>query len=129
MYVQNDFKGDFQTMRSLLSPFAQDRSELAIELPQVYVASRSKGDPNDLINLATLVGYLCASFKTFSLYRPHAWKGQVPKIVMQARIMKRLDDREKANVDLVPISTSHNTVDAVGIGLHHLGRLKDRLPR
>lgn len=132
-YVPNTPKGDFKTMRAALLPFGHDRPfisvELAIELPQVYVASRSKGDPNDLINLAMLVGYLAASFKNFSLYKPHAWKGQVPKDIMEDRITKRLDAKEQANLERVPKSLAHNMIDAIGIGLHHLGRLKDRLPK
>lgn len=97
---------------------------LAIELPQVYVRSRSKGDPNDLIALAGLVGALVRWFPGMSFtYLPHDWKGTVPKDIMNSRIMKHLSDDEKSKIEKSPKSLMHNTIDAIGIGLKHLHRL------
>lgn len=98
--------------------------QLAVELPQIYVASRSKGDPNDLIVLAGLVGALTSWFQgTVFLYQPHTWKGTVPKKIMCARILKHLKPEELIKIEKAPESLWHNTVDGVGVGLHHLKRL------
>jgi len=102
--------------------YAPDR--LAIELPQVYVRTRSKGDPNDLIQLAGLVGALTHWFHgmTFT-YLPHDWKKTVPKKIMEARILKRLSDEEKSKIQKAPTGMMHNVYDGIGIGLVHLKRL------
>ena len=106
--------------------------DLAIELPQVYTVSKSKGDPNDLINLAVVVGAFLERWSTRGrqhVYSPGRWKGQVPKLIMVERIQKRLRPDETASVDLPAKSLAHNVWDAVGIGLYHLDRLKDRAPK
>ena len=97
---------------------------LAIELPQIYVRSRSKGDPNDLIQLALVVGAFVQRFTgTVVMYKPHEWKGTVPKKIMIERILKRLSNDEKSRIQKAPNSLLHNTVDAIGIGLYHTKRL------
>lgn len=102
--------------------FTPDR--LALELPQVYVASRSKGDPNDLILLTGVVGALTYWFRGMTfLYLPHQWKGAVPKNIMNERILKRLSDEEREKIEKAPKSLLHNTIDGIGIGLHHTKRL------
>jgi hypothetical protein len=98
--------------------------QLAVEVPQVYIASRSKGDPNDLIQLALVVGAFEQWFSgAVFMYKPADWKGQVPKPIMEARILKRLSDDEKNKIEKAPKSLMHNTIDSCGIGLHHLKRL------
>lgn len=101
--------------------------QLAVEWPQVYVGSKQKGDPNDLIALAGVVAAVCTAFPTAGVtrYKPRDWKGQVPKEVIEARVNKRLSDAERAVLDGCgcPKSLRHNAVDAVGIGLHALARL------
>jgi len=102
--------------------YALDR--MAIELPQVYVRSRSKGDPNDLILLAGLVGALTHWFHGMTfMYHPHAWKGTVPKEIMTARILKRLSEEEQSKIEKSPKSLIHNVYDSCGLGMHHLKRL------
>ncbi len=98
---------------------------LAIELPQVYVASRSKGDPNDLIQLAAVVGGLCLAFEAAQqrVYLPAEWKGQAPKEVIHGRVDKRLNEDEAAAISCRRKGLLHNVKDAVGIGLVFLGRL------
>ena len=99
---------------------------LVIELPQIYRASRTKGDPNDLIDVALVVGQIMASFTDVTLIKPRAWKGTVKKEVMTARIESKLTDAEKALIPRLSISLRHNVVDAIGIGLFSLGRLKNK---
>lgn len=107
-----------------------DEQEYAIELPQVYDRSRSKGDPNDLIQIAAVVGEMSrfgAGQRT--IYRPREWKSTVKKEVMCRRVEGRLSVEERARVELPARSLQHNVWDAVGVGLHHLGRLGGKLPR
>jgi len=98
-------------------------SRLAVEWPRIYTAGKLQGDPNDL---AGLVGVDCALAGILSIpvkrYFPDEWKGQTPKDVMNARVLERLTEAEKTRITSPP-SLLHNVLDAIGIGLHDLGRL------
>jgi hypothetical protein len=104
-----------------------------LEVPQVYRFGKSKGDPDDLIQLAGVGGAvgaallkLPAPFKHVSTahgYYPREWKGQTPKEIMLERIEERLTAEEKASIQPCAPSLRHNIIDSVGIGLCHLGRL------
>lgn len=101
--------------------------EVAIERPQVYRQRFQKGDPNDLITLSLVAGAFAGSFipgAAVSEYKPREWKGQVPKPAMQKRIESRLSEEELSRVSWPAKSYRHNVWDAIGIGLHHVGRLK-----
>jgi hypothetical protein len=93
---------------------------LVIEVPQVYTRGRG-GDPNDLIDLACVVGAVMANFNgAIYTYRPAQWKGQVPKEVCHARARARLTPEEIAIVAAnCPPSLAHNVWDAVALGLAH----------
>lgn len=99
------------------------------ECPQVYTAGKAKGDPNDLIELAGVVGAVlgqadCDDIATVS---PREWKGTLDADVMTERIRERLTATEAERIDPdVPEHLQHNTLDAIGIGLHVLGRLAPR---
>lgn len=99
----------------------QGRYETVIELPQVYRASRSKGDPNDLIRLAVLVGRLQQLAEVrgseVTLVQPATWKGQVPKDVHHKRLMERLCREELEKLESLHKTYRHNALDAVGLGL------------
>jgi hypothetical protein len=43
--------------------------------------------------------------------------------VMNARVLGRLSEEELSKIEHVG-AKDHNTYDAIGIGLHHLGRLR-----
>ncbi len=110
---------------------------LVYEWPQWYAASKSKGDPNDLAGLvgvgAEIGGQLSIALvpRNICLVRvtptPSEWIGQLPKSTKGdpwdsprgARIKSRLTAAEFACV--VP---SHDSVDAIGLGLWSLGRLE-----
>ena len=89
------------------------------EVPQVYRAGASKGDPDDLLQLAGGVGVfsVLVSADVRIGVKPREWKGQVPKDVHHARLIKTLsaEDLEKINL-AAPPSLRHNVLDAVGIG-------------
>lgn len=112
---------------------------IAIEWPQIYRGTKSKGDPNDLPGLAG-VAMAVAGVLSIALaarqekldvlsYTPAEWTGQLPKSTTSdgvkfspraKRIASHLTDAEL----LVWDSTrSHDAVDAIGIGLHALGRM------
>ena len=94
---------------------------IVVELPRSYPGSRV--NPGDLITLAyragQVVGRCRGAFTKVRTLFPADWKGQTPKRVMNQRVLARLDEAERAAVAMM----DHNVLDAVGIGLWHLGRL------
>lgn len=101
------------------------RDSLAIEVPQIYKVRRT--DANDLIDVALVAGAWISRYKHVQIFRPAEWKGQAPKKIVHERIRERLSEGEREVLDRdlrsVPKSLQHNALDAVGIGLHALGRL------
>ena len=103
--------------------------ELVVEYPQVHkYGSAAKADPDDLLALALVAGAVLQTYPDARarLVRPAQWKGQVPKAVMGRRVMEHLTPPERGVVDAVAMAhkPDHNMLDAIGIGLWHLGRLK-----
>jgi hypothetical protein len=115
------------------------------ERPQWYQRGKSKGDPNQLVGIAgvaaNLTGILsCRYHVSVSSPTPAEWIGQLPKTCRACGankkkcpecrgsawetprgrfIRKRLSESELA---LVP--DQNDAIDAVGLGLFALGRLK-----
>ncbi len=98
---------------------------LVAEWPRIYTVSKSKGDNNELLPLVG-VGCAVATFATSATrVFPHEWKHQLSKEVCHQRIRSRLDMNETNVLNDACArakSLAHNTLDAVGIGLHHTGR-------
>lgn len=96
---------------------------LIIEQPQTYGGRAAKGDANDLIKLANLVGALSTLADEVELVAPAKWKGQAPASVVEARCRKKLTDAEKLRIEL-PRNAKHRTDvwHAIGLGLWKLGR-------
>lgn len=129
-----------RTARDVIT-FAIDKAPepffLAYEWPQVYTASKSKGDPNDLLGVvgvggavAGMLAMICFgrnSVLDVVAYKPAEWIGQIPKATgakcmdspRARRILSKLDWIEKEFV-----ISDNDAIDAVGIGLYRLGRLK-----
>lgn len=93
-----------------------------VEVPQIYVMSRSKGNPSGLLDVMGMVGGLASVFERIELVKPREWKGQVPKDVTKARVLATLTEEEKEEIPDLPKSLIHNVYDAIGIGLFKLGR-------
>lgn len=109
-----------------------EAQRLAFEWPQVYDAraGKSKGNPNNLLPLAALGGALAPMFREVEMFTPREWKGQVGKprskkdpYIITDRVLDRLTDDEAESVRTVPMG-AWDTWDAIGIGLHALGRFK-----
>ena len=125
MLILNPNGAEWVSMVGAVTGLVGTNYRLVIELPQVYVASRSKGDPNDLILLAGLVGSFAHRFAAggYTLIKPAQWKGQTPKAITEERARKRLTPEELARVQFPKAkSLRHNVWDAIGIGLKHLSR-------
>jgi hypothetical protein len=92
----------------------------------VYPGPQQKGDQNDLIAVATVVGAVCAGnrWESIRLVEPREWKGTIKKAIFAERIEGRLTTQEKETV-LLPGNKklALDVWDAVGIGLFDLGRL------
>lgn len=97
---------------------------IVVELPRIYPFSKQKGDPNDIVDLAYLAGALDQMGPEGVAIHPRSWKGNVPKDVMGRRILGKLKPDELALVEKITGERRHNAIDAAGLGLHDLGRLR-----
>jgi hypothetical protein len=99
-----------------------------IETPRWY--PHDQVDTNDLIDLAVFVGEVKSFYESqhckVELVWPRTWKGNVPKEIMTARILSKLTPEELAVVPARPRAKTpdHNCIDAIGLGLWKLGRLR-----
>ncbi len=108
---------------------APDATELVVELPQVYPQGRYRknvpfANPADLIELAAVVGGVATSSNAtlaFALL-PREWTGGVPKGERNTATEGQLAPEELAAYRPCVKSLRHNVTDAVGLGLHYLGR-------
>lgn len=100
-----------------------------IEKPRIYNSSSQKGDQNDLIDLAVVVGQLAHG--NYKLIYPQEWKGTVNADVMTARINDAVRRRGEGRCVHLPSAKSkhHNVYDAIGMGYHHFGHLNKRTIR
>lgn len=86
-----------------------------------------RSNATDLIRVATIGAAVAGMLSPETTFvTPQEWKGQVPKDIMGARILRQLDPPESAvlarDMVNVPPSLVHNTLDAIGIGLWATGR-------
>lgn len=117
------------------TPSGGDRipTELACEWPQIYRETKSKGSPNNLLPLSAIccgVAMLLPSRSKVAGYLPREWSGGIPKATKgnakksprAYRIGSRLT--LPGEVGIWDRTKGHDAIDAIGIGLYHLGRLK-----
>jgi hypothetical protein len=121
-----DRAGDARRARAL----RQERGvvRVTLEWPQIYSVSRSKGDPNDLPPLAGIGAAIASRLDVEAVsYKPAQWIRQIKKTETgdplkspRGRLIWRcLRSEERDRVVL-----SHDALDATGLGLHDLGRLR-----
>lgn len=100
---------------------------VVIENPRWY-PHKTKGDVNELLDLAVLVGQLEGFFEKtkVELVSPRTWKGTVPKEIHNRRVLAALRPEELAVLPKRPRAKDydHNMTDAVGLGLWKLGRMR-----
>lgn len=110
-------------------------NEIALEWPRVYATrireGKSKADPNDLLALCGVDAAIATMYPgaKVTCYAPSDWKGQLTKEACHARIRSRLSPAEIVvgiDAGAAAKSLAHNMWDAVGIALHHVGRLERR---
>lgn len=115
---------------------------LVYELPQIYRASKSKGDPNDLIKVALVAAGVAGMLRYAMAGRdislailspkPSEWIGQTPKKVCSGpaawdsprgyRIKRVLSADE-----ILAVIPDDDAIDATGVGLWALARLNGDL--
>lgn len=107
-----------------------DVARVVAEWPRVYTRAKSKGDPNDLLPLSACSAACATALKAGEVQsvHPDEWKGQAPtETVIAARVLDRLEVVEaRVYAEALQVAgktLGHNVTDAVGIGLHALGRL------
>lgn len=98
---------------------------VVMEHMRIYPGPRQKGDQNDLIDLAVLEGMILGATNPAGivLVSARTWKGNVPKDIMGKRILAALSEAERAQIEGKG-KRMHNALDAIGIGLWALGRLR-----
>lgn len=108
---------------------------LAVEYPRTYGGRSSRGDANDLIGVALVAGAILGRLGCpAQLLLPEEWKGRIHKpeskaeyerdgYVVEARARAKLSAAELERVEWGKDWKKRMDVsDAVGIGLHVLGR-------
>ena len=104
--------------------------DLAIEYPQQY--ARSPAPRESVQKLVGVIGSISSALQAqtgglsvkVTSYTPQSWKGQVPKEIMNNRVLGRLLETELSCLPEYSKSKMHNVLDAIGIGLKHLKRLE-----
>lgn len=107
--------------------FDGQQADVVIEQPQWR--PRDRVDINDLIKLALKTGELRHYYRSHAhvvLVVPTTWKGSVPKGIHNERVLRALTPAELARVPRRPRARTpdHNAVDAIGLGLWKLGRMR-----
>lgn len=97
-----------------------------VERQQTYGGRARRGDANDLLDLAMLVGaitYACEEYATVELVAPSRWKGNTPKQVTANQVDLKLSSEELSRV-MFPKSKKlrADVYDAIGIGLWKIRR-------
>ena len=94
---------------------------MVIEMPQHMASAKGiAAQAGSVYKLAFLVGYIANAFNDFEVIvtTPMEWKGQLPKDVVQQRVIRRLGVRT-----CVKHNIRSHAWDAVGLGLWANGRL------
>lgn len=120
-----------QIVNALVPNCPYDPTDLAIEFPMVYGRPPKGTNSNDLIAVAAVAGAILRTFnwvteRTKIYCPPRQWKGTIKKEVMIERIKKLMTEEELESFSAKKYSETyaHNVLDAIGIGMHYLGRLR-----
>ncbi len=101
-------------------------SHIIVERPRTYGGKSNKGDTMDLLDLSVEVGFFCgvayAEDIEFRAVLPQEWKGQTPKSVSHAQLLRRLTAEERKVIPKMAKAKIHNVLDAIALGCSALGR-------
>ena len=122
------YDGDRHVTRPVVDP----GSRALIESPRLR--PRGEKNPNAILTLARNAGEWGGRYEHCEVeyLAPNDWKGSLRKETSHARVWAKLDEKERGVVDayfrgapgrngLAP-SLRHNVLDAIGLGLHGVGR-------
>lgn len=111
---------------------APPATRVLIECPKLR--PRGEKNPNAILLVARQAGEYAGAYRSAEVtyLTPNDWKGSTPKDISNARTWAKLDPLEQAICDrmfaaapgrngMAP-SKRHNVLDAIGIGLHGVGR-------
>lgn len=121
-------KREFFQSTWVLPGWMGSRPLVVIEAPRWYPHDHS--DVNDLLDLSVYVGELKRFYEAMGcvveLVWPRTWKGNVPKKITNRRTVAALSPGELELLPRRPRAKDHdhNMIDAVGLGLWKLGRLR-----
>lgn len=95
------------------------------EMPEIYTG---RSNPVDILKLAKNLGRwqeaLGARGFTWSDRKPGDWKGQVSKPIHHRRVLATLTSAERELADRLPKATAEHALDAIGLGLVTLLRMR-----
>lgn len=100
-------------------------TRIIIERPHT---GKTRARARDIITLAIRAGEVGGLLRYLTnvepeYIEPQKWKGQIPKKRCNEIVEAKLFIQEKSLLNKIkPLSAKHNVLDAVGIGLHHVGR-------
>jgi hypothetical protein len=94
-----------------------------IEKPQVYAPGHTRARSSDIVDLAIAAGRISKTFPRTEWVRPAQWKGQVPKRIHHERVRSAMTEHELSLLLRLTGGELKHIMDAIGIGLVHLGRL------
>lgn len=99
---------------------------LVIERQQVYKSYEARIDPDNIIQLTGVAGGLNVFLESTHRfgYLPRQWKSNKKKDDFTKFILSKMSDDERKLFDGVTGRKLSDCVDAAGIGMYHLGRLK-----
>lgn len=92
-----------------------------IERPQIYRHGKAK--TKDVEGLLIASGEIASQFDQVVWYHPAMWKGQQSKTAHHKKIRAALTQEELRVLDGRGKEELKHILDAVGLGLFHLGRL------
>src|SRR5690606_34499634 len=105
LLVATFVRGDAWAQPAALPSVTASPLRAVIESPQVYAASKSKGNPNDLVDVALAAGAWAGEAARLGaevkMVAPREWKGQLSKVVTRERARAVLAPAELAAVGKV----------------------------
>jgi len=125
--------GDLTAKKIISLCVIYEKLNIITEVPEVHQRGSGKGDPNDLIDLAGVVGAIVGAIRARRESSevvwsplPKEWKGQLPKTVTQQRVNKEKKKKKKSRIQWS--GEKHNIYDAIHLGLVYLHRKSLRFP-